>query len=124
MITPPGRQVLLFAAGGVPFAIPLRAVREISPVSAGTAGGVDVAGALGLSGEARYAMHLGDGDRVLLVEAMRGVADLGEGEAFRLPARSWSPSPPGITTSVTRTSKRRAAMARSAAGASSATSTA
>jgi hypothetical protein len=93
MITPPGRQVLLFAAGGVSFALPLRSVREIAPADGGP--GIDLAAMLGLRGEPRFALQLDAPGLRLLVGEMRGVADLAEGEVFRLPARSsgFRPSP-------------------------------
>jgi chemotaxis signal transduction protein len=94
MITPPGRQALLFRAGGLSFALPLRAVREIAPCGP-DGDGVSLAGALGLRGAPRFALVPEDGGVPLLVDEMRGVADLGEAEVFRLPARSVAvrPSP-------------------------------
>ncbi len=101
VLTPPGRQVLRFRAGGVPFALPLAAVREIVP-SGGTAGDelppghVDLAAALDLRGDPRFALVL-DGEElpVLLVDRLDGVADLAGAEAFRLPERTVAafPSP-------------------------------
>jgi chemotaxis signal transduction protein len=94
MITPPGRQVLLFAAGGIRFALPLRAVREIvrlPPDSARPAPtrSIPLAGALGLEGEPRFALILeGDAAGELQVDALGGVGDLAEAEVFRLPERS------------------------------------
>jgi chemotaxis signal transduction protein len=101
MITPPGRQVLLFAAGGVRFALPLAAVREIvklpaAPGRPAPGRSVALAAALGLEGDPRFALILeGEPPVRLGVDEMRGVADLAEAEVFRLPERSVAvrPSP-------------------------------
>jgi chemotaxis signal transduction protein len=101
MITPPGRQVLLFAAGGVRFALPLAAVREIvklpaAPERPAPGRSVALAAALGLEGDPRFALILeGEPPVRLGVDEMRGVADLAEAEVFRLPERSVAvrPSP-------------------------------
>jgi hypothetical protein len=94
MITPPGRQVLLFTAGGIRFALPLRAVREIVRLPSDLARpaptrSIRLAGALGLAGEPRFALILeGDAAGELQVDALGGVGDLAEAEVFRLPERS------------------------------------
>lgn len=94
MITPPGRQVLLFSAGGIRFALPLRAVHEIARLPAdpgrpAPARSVALAASLGLQGQPRFSLLLeGDGAGELLVDEMGGVGDLAEAEVFRLPERS------------------------------------
>jgi chemotaxis signal transduction protein len=94
MITPPGRQVLLFSAGGIRFALPLRAVREIvrlplDPARRAPARSVQLAGTLGLAGDPRFALILeGDDAGELQVDALGGVGDLAQAEVFRLPERS------------------------------------
>jgi chemotaxis signal transduction protein len=101
VITPPGRQVLLFAAGGVRFALPLAAVREIVRLPPGPERGdparvVSLASALRLRGEPRFALVLeGDDPAELRVDELRGVGDLADAEVFRLPERSVAvrPSP-------------------------------
>jgi chemotaxis signal transduction protein len=99
MITPPGRQVLLFAAGGVRFALPLTAVREIlripaAPERAPAGRRVALAEALGLPGDPHFALHLeGAPPLELRVDEMRGVGDLAQAEVFRLPERSVAARP-------------------------------
>ena len=91
MITPPGRQVLRFQAGGVPFAVPLSTVREILKIGPDPArglpeGAVALAERLDLIGDPRFALlHEEAGVPPLLVDRMDGVADLADAEAFRLP---------------------------------------
>jgi chemotaxis signal transduction protein len=101
MITPPGRQVLLFAAGGIRFALPLAAVREIVKLPAGPerpapAREIALAGLLGLAGVPRFSLVLAGEDHAeLRVDEMRGMGDLAGAEVFRLPERSVAvrPSP-------------------------------
>lgn len=104
MATPPGRKALLFTAGGVPLSLPLGAVREIAPAGPGGAAGraraedlppVSLAEALGLPGVAgRYALALeAPHARALLVDELRGIADLAQAEVFRLPERLVLPRP-------------------------------
>ena len=99
MITPPGRQVLLFAAGGVPFALPLMGVREIvklpsDPGRPAPHRSISLADVLGLEGKPRFALALsGEAPADLIVDEMRGVGDLAEAEAFRLPERSVAARP-------------------------------
>ena len=94
MITPPGRQVLLFAAGGIRFALPLRAVHEIVKLPRGPgrpapARSVPLATVLGLSGEPGFALVLEGGSAgELWIDELGGVADLADAEVFRLPERS------------------------------------
>ncbi len=91
VMAPPHRQVLRFLAGGVGFALPLSAVREIVPVDPATQGSggdgaIDLAARLGLPSAPRFALLLAAaGPPALLVESMRGVGDLAHAEAFRLP---------------------------------------
>lgn len=91
VMAPPHRQVLRFLAGGVGFALPLAAVREIVPVSPGPGiasgdGAVDLAASLGLPSAPRFALLLAAaGPSALLVDGMRGMADLATAEAFRIP---------------------------------------
>lgn len=106
MITPPGRQVLLFAAGGVSFALPLMAVREIVklPADPGRTApdrSIGLADALGLAGDPRFALVLADAvPSELRVDEMRGVGDLAEAEVFRLPERSVAARPSPFAAAV------------------------
>ena len=106
MITPPGRQVLLFAAGGVSFALPLMAVREIVKLPAGPERpepdrSIGLADALGLEGDPRFALVLMDATASeLRVDEMRGVGDLAEAEVFRLPERSVAARPSPFAAAV------------------------
>ena len=106
MITPPGRQVLLFSAGGVSFALPLMAVREIVklPADPGRPApdrSIGLADALGLGGTPRFALVLADGaPSELQVDEMRGVGDLAEAEVFRLPERSVAARPSPFAAAV------------------------
>jgi len=104
VIPPPGRQVLRFEAGGVPFALPLAAVREIVPAGAGRAtpqGAVALAQRLGLRGSPAFALHLvGAGLPVLLVDRMLGVGDLADAEAFRLPEGAVAARPSPFTSAL------------------------
>jgi chemotaxis signal transduction protein len=99
VFTPPGRQVLRFRAGGVPFVLPLSTVREIVPATPGTghepsALSVDLAARLGLPGDPRFSLLLeGEGMPALRVDRMEGVADLADAEAFRLPERTVAAEP-------------------------------
>jgi chemotaxis signal transduction protein len=100
MITPPGRQVLLFAAGGVSFALPLMAVREIVklPADPGRPApdrSLGLADALGLDGVPRFALVLADP-----APSERGVGDLAESEVFRLPERSVAARPSPFAAAV------------------------
>ncbi len=104
VIPPPGRQVLRFEAGGVPFALPLATVREIVPAGSGRvapAGSVALAERLGLRGTPAFALHLvGDGLPVLLVDRMLGVGDLADAEAFRLPEGAVAARPSPFTSAL------------------------
>src|SRR5512136_913243 len=97
MRSPSARQALLFAAGGVPLALPLAAARSIAPavrtcgevrVRGEVVAAISVARALGLpEGACAFALRLDPEDRgALLVDEMRGVGDLSRAEVFRLPA--------------------------------------
>ncbi len=104
--TPPGRQVLRFQAGGVPFALPLSTVREI--VKTGTEssrklteGAVGLAERLGLLGDPRFALILeGGGVPPLLVDRMDGVGDLADAEAYRLPERTVAARPSPFSSAL------------------------
>ena len=91
--------MLRFQAGGVPFALPLLAVREIVPVGEGPVrthpeGAVALAERLGLQGDPRFALILeGAGLPTLLVDRMDGVGDIADAEAFRLPERAVAAEP-------------------------------
>ena len=91
--------MLRFRSGGVPFAIPLSTVREITAVGPASGharpdGAVDLAERLGLRGEPRFALRFGSpGLPPLLVDATDGVADLADAEAFRLPERTVAATP-------------------------------
>jgi chemotaxis signal transduction protein len=106
MITPPGRQVLLFAAGGISFALPLMAVREIvkltsDPQRPAPGRSIALADALGLEGDPRFALVLDDAaPSELRVDEMRGVGDLAEAEVFRLPERSVARRPSPFAAAV------------------------
>jgi chemotaxis signal transduction protein len=106
VITPPGRQVLRFRAGGVSFALPLSTVREIVPAGAGSGrapleGAIPLAERLGLRGEPRFALLLeGAGIPPLLVDRMDGVADLADAEAFRLPERTVAAEPSPFSSAL------------------------
>jgi hypothetical protein len=99
MRSPSARQALLFAAGGIPLALPLSVVRSIAPAE--RAGGevrvrgtavraLSVARSLALApGPSSFALLLEAGEPgVLLVDELRGVGDLAQAEVFRLPART------------------------------------
>jgi hypothetical protein len=96
--------VLRFEAGGVPFALPLAAVREIVPAGAGRTvpdGAVALAERLGLHGSPAFALHLvGAGSPVLLVDRMLGVGDLADAEAFRLPEGAVVARPSPFTSAL------------------------
>jgi chemotaxis signal transduction protein len=96
--------VLRFEAGGVPFALPLAAVREIVPAGAlqgAPAGAVALAERLGLRGTPAFALHLvGEGLPVLLVDRMLGVGDLADAEAFRLPEGAVAARPSPFTSAL------------------------
>jgi chemotaxis signal transduction protein len=96
--------VLRFEAGGVPFALPLSAVREIVPAGGARAapdGAVALAERLGLRGSPAFALHLvGAGLPVLLVDRMLGVGDLAEAEAFRLPEGVVAARPSPFTSAL------------------------
>jgi hypothetical protein len=96
--------VLRFEAGGVPFALPLAAVREIVPAGSerpAPAGAVALAERLGLRGAPAFALHLvGAGMPVLLVDRMLGVGDLAEAEAFRLPEGAVAARPSPFTSAL------------------------
>ena len=106
MITPPGRQVLLFTAGGVSFALPLMAVREIVKLPADPGRpvpdrSIGLADALGLAGDPRFALVLADAaPSELRVDEMRGVGDLALAEVFRLPERSVAARPSPFAAAV------------------------
>jgi chemotaxis signal transduction protein len=99
VITPPGRQVLLFAAGGVRFALPLAAVREIFRLPPGPGRpapdrAIPLASLLRLPGDPRFALVLaGPASVELEIDELRGVGDLAEAEVFRLPERSVAARP-------------------------------
>ena len=106
VITPPGRQVLRFQAGGVPFALPLSTVREIARIGGGSTpelpeGAVALAERLGLQGDHRFALILeGTSLPPLLVDRMDGVADLADAEAFRLPDRTVAAHPSPFSSAL------------------------
>jgi chemotaxis signal transduction protein len=98
--------VLRFQAGGVPFALPLLAVREIVPIREGSArthpkGAIVLAERLGLRGEPRFALVLeGEGMPTLLVDRMDGVGDMADAEAFRLPERTVAAEPSPFSSAL------------------------
>jgi len=104
--TPPGRQVLRFQAGGVPFAVPLSTVREIVKTGGDSprqtpGGAVALAERLGLRGDPRFAMLLeGEGVPPLLVDRMDGVGDLADAEAYRLPERTVAAHPSPFSSAL------------------------
>jgi chemotaxis signal transduction protein len=106
VITPPGRQVLRFQAGGVPFALPLSTVREVVKIGADAAralpeGSVALAERLELTGAPRFALFLQEaGVPCLLVDGMDGVADLADAEAFRLPERTVGARPSPFSSAL------------------------
>jgi len=106
MITPPGRQVLLFAAGGISFALPLMAVREIvklptDPERPAPDRTISLADALGLDGHPRFSLVLANAPpSELWVDEMRGVGDLAEAEVIRLPERSVAARPSPFAAAV------------------------
>jgi chemotaxis signal transduction protein len=111
MRSPSARQALLFAAGGVPLALPLSVVRSIAPAEhaggevrvRGTAVRVlSVARALALApGPSSFALLLeAEEPGVLLVDEMRGVGDLAQAEVFRLPARTVEVHPAPFTGAI------------------------
>lgn len=101
---PSERKALLFSAGGIRLALRLSQVREIQEVPDG-AGEVVARGeplpsayvstVLGLAGgPARYALVTESTPRsALRVEALHGIIDLAEAEAFQLPAHTLLPQP-------------------------------
>lgn len=106
VITPPGRQVLRFQAGGVPFAVPLSTVSEIVKVGTGSSrglpeGSVALAERLELTGDPHFALLLEEaGVPSLLVDRMDGVADLADAEAFRLPERTVAARPSPFSSAL------------------------
>lgn len=104
MVTPSGRKALLFTAGGVALALPLGAVREIVAVDepgetirvrGRSMKALALARALRLAaGPERFALLLEASEPgALIVDALRGIADLAEAEVFSLPARTALPEP-------------------------------
>ena len=106
VITPPGRQVLRFQAGGVPFAVPLSTVREVVKSGAGSfrdlpEGAMGLAERLGLRGDPRFALLLeGAGVPPLLVDRMDGIGDLADAEAYRLPERTVAAHPSPFSSAL------------------------
>lgn len=101
---PSERKALIFSAGGVRLALRLSQVREIIEVPAGegevvargeTLPSAYVSTVLGLTGgAARYALVTEATPRTALrVEALHGIIDLSEAEAFQLPVHTLLPQP-------------------------------
>lgn len=100
---PGERKALIFSAGGVRLALRLSQVREILPVDPSgevrvrgeVVPGAFVAMVLGLpTGPAPFAVLTEGTPRTALrVEAIHGIVDLSEAEAFQLPARTPLPQP-------------------------------
>lgn len=104
-------KALLFSAGGVRFALRLSHVREIVAVPEGEGEVVHrgepvptafVSTILNLpAGRAGYALVTEGAPRVALrVEALHGIADLGEAEFFLLPAQTALPQPAPFSGAV------------------------
>jgi chemotaxis signal transduction protein len=101
---PSDRKALLFSAGGVRLALRLSQLREILEVPPGAEAVVSrgatlpssfVSTVLGLpAGPARYALVAeGPPSLALRVEALHGIVDLSEAEAFQLPVNTVVPQP-------------------------------
>jgi chemotaxis signal transduction protein len=101
---PTARKALLFSAGGVRLALRLAQLREIVELAPGVGEVVTrgeplptawVSTVLGLPpGSARYALVTEEAPQTALrVEALHGIVDLGDAEAFQLPAHTVVPPP-------------------------------
>jgi CheW-like domain len=101
---PTARKALLFSAGGVRLALRLAQLRGIVELAPGVGEVVTrgeplptawVSTVLGLPpGPARYALVTEEAPRTALrVEALHGIVDLGDAEAFQLPAHTVVPPP-------------------------------
>ncbi len=111
MTVPSERKALLFAAGGVRFALRLAHLREIVAVAEGE-GEVRARGealptafvstVLGLAvGPSAFALLTEGTPRAALrVEALHGIVDLAEAEFFQLPARTFLPQPAPFSGAV------------------------
>ena len=108
---PSERKALVFAAGGLRFAVRLSQLREIVEVPAGEgeirARGETVAAAivstvLGLpAGPSPFALLTEGTPRTALrVEAVHGIVDLADAEVFQLPARTPLPVPPPFSGAI------------------------